>query len=59
VLWGTADRVTKTDYGKSYAAAIPGAKFETIESAGHFPHLEQPQAFAQAVLAFAESHTRR
>jgi pimeloyl-ACP methyl ester carboxylesterase len=59
VLWGTADRVTKTDYGTSYAAAIPGAKFETIEGAGHFPHLEQPQAFARAVVAFVESNTRR
>jgi len=59
VLWGTADRVTKTEYGKSYAAAIPGAVFETIDGAGHFPHLEQPQAFARAVLAFVESNTRR
>jgi len=41
------------------AAAIPGAKFETIDGAGHFPHLEQPQAFARAVLAFVESNTRR
>ena len=59
VLWGGADRVTKTEYGKAYAAAIPGAKFETIDGAGHFPHLEQPQAFAKAVLAFVESNTRR
>jgi len=59
VLWGTADRVTKTEYGKSYAAAIPGAKFETIDGAGHFPHLEQPQAFARAVSVFVESNTPR
>jgi len=59
VLWGAADRVTKTEYGKSYAAAIPGAKFETIDGAGHFPHLEQPQAFAKAVSAFIASNTRR
>lgn len=59
VLWGTADRVTKTEYGKSFAAAIPGAVFETIEGAGHFPHIEQPQAFARAVLAFVEPNTRR
>jgi pimeloyl-ACP methyl ester carboxylesterase len=58
VLWGAADRVTKVEYGKSYAAAIPGAKFETIEGAGHFPHLEQPQAFARAVSAFVESARR-
>ena len=59
VLWGAADRVTKTEYGKAYAAAIPGAKFDTIDGAGHFPHLEQPQAFAKAVSAFIASNTRR
>jgi pimeloyl-ACP methyl ester carboxylesterase len=57
VLWGTADQVTKVDYGRSYAAAIEGARFETIEGAGHFPHLEQPLAFAGAVTKFIQ--TRR
>jgi len=55
VLWGAADRVTKLEYGRSYAAAIPGARFETIEGAGHFPHLEQPQAFSRAVSGFLDS----
>ena len=57
VLWGAADRVAKAEYGRSYAAAIPAARFETIEGAGHFPHLEQPQAFARAVTSFIR--TRR
>jgi pimeloyl-ACP methyl ester carboxylesterase len=55
VLWGAADRVTKAEYGRSYAAAIPGARFEAVEGAGHFPHLEQPDAFARAVLSFMDS----
>lgn len=58
VLWGAADRVTSVEYGRAYAAAIPGAKFETIESAGHFPHLEQPQAFVRAVLNFVAANAR-
>jgi pimeloyl-ACP methyl ester carboxylesterase len=32
---------------------IPGARFEPIARAGHYPHLEQPQEFARRVLAFA------
>jgi len=52
VLWGAADRVTKPDYGRAYAAAIPGARFEPIEGAGHFPHLEKPAEFARHVLSF-------
>ena len=59
VLWGEADRVVKPDYGRSFAAAIPGARFATIEGAGHFPHLEQPQAFARRILDFVEDTARR
>ncbi|MBX9828896.1 MAG: alpha/beta hydrolase [Xanthobacteraceae bacterium] len=53
-LWGTADRILSETYGRGYCALIPGAKFETVERAGHFPHLEQPEEFARRALAFAE-----
>jgi len=52
VLWGDKDRMTTPDYGRALAAAIPAARFETIERAGHFPHVEQPAAFAQKTLGF-------
>jgi pimeloyl-ACP methyl ester carboxylesterase len=57
VLWGDDDRLTAPDYGRAYAAAIPGARFELIERSGHFPHLEQADAFARHVLAFIGSKT--
>ena len=50
ILWGTADRVVlNPDYGHTFAAAIPGARLETIERAGHYPHIEQPDEFAREV----------
>ena len=52
-LWGKDDCILSEDYGRAYCAAIPGARFELIEKAGHFPHLEQPKRFAERVLAFA------
>jgi pimeloyl-ACP methyl ester carboxylesterase len=52
-LWGTADRILSEKYGRGYCAMIAGARFETIENAGHYPHLEQPQEFARRTLAFA------
>jgi pimeloyl-ACP methyl ester carboxylesterase len=55
LLWGTSDRVLSEAYGRAYCAAIPGARFAPIERAGHFPHVEQPEAFARQVLAFAGS----
>jgi pimeloyl-ACP methyl ester carboxylesterase len=57
-LWGAADRVLTESYGRAYSKLIAGAKFETIERAGHFPHLEQPGEFARRVLAFASSAAR-
>jgi len=39
-LWGTSDRILSESYGRGYCALVPGARFETIEGAGHFPHLE-------------------
>jgi pimeloyl-ACP methyl ester carboxylesterase len=56
MLWGTSDRVLSEEYGRAYCAAIPGARFEPIERAGHFPHLEQPEEFARRVFAFIEKH---
>ena len=53
LLWGADDRfVTAAYYGSAYRAAIPGAKFETIDGAGHFPHIEEPRAFAERVRGF-------
>jgi pimeloyl-ACP methyl ester carboxylesterase len=57
-LWGSADRILTEDYGRAYCAAIPGARFETIARAGHYPHIEQPDAFAQAVFAFMQGQTK-
>ena len=44
VIWGDSDRVFPVGYGRAYAAAIPGARFELVKDAGHLPHLEQPVA---------------
>jgi pimeloyl-ACP methyl ester carboxylesterase len=54
-LWGTHDRMLSEAYGRAYCAMIPGARFEMIERAGHFPHQEQPKLFAEKVLAFAKA----
>jgi pimeloyl-ACP methyl ester carboxylesterase len=53
VLWGESDGLASERYGRAFAGAIPGAQFETIAAAGHFPHLEQPTAFAERIRAFA------
>jgi pimeloyl-ACP methyl ester carboxylesterase len=54
-LWGAQDRMLSETYGRAYAGMIPGARFELIDRAGHFPHEEQPKVFAEKVLAFAKA----
>jgi len=56
LLWGTQDRIVTPGYGEGWRAAIPGARLDTIDDAGHFPHLEQPHAFAEHIAAFAGRH---
>jgi pimeloyl-ACP methyl ester carboxylesterase len=53
LLWGADDRfVTAAYYGAAYRDAIPGARLQTIERAGHFPHLEQPEALVERIHGF-------
>ena len=53
LLWGADDRfVTAEYYGAAYRSAIPGARLQTIDRAGHFPHLEQPEALVERIRGF-------
>jgi pimeloyl-ACP methyl ester carboxylesterase len=52
VLWGESDRIVRPDYGRAFQQAIPGALFQLIPAAGHYPYLEQPDAFVATVTAF-------
>jgi len=52
VVWGESDRVVKPDYGRAFHEAISGSKFSLIPRAGHYPHIEQPGEFVNAVKEF-------
>jgi pimeloyl-ACP methyl ester carboxylesterase len=56
LLWGEHDRIVTPAYGEGWCTAIPGARMELIPDAGHFPHWEQPHAFAERVADFAGRH---
>ena len=50
VVWGAQDGIAPLEYGRAFADAFPRARFESIANAGHYPHVEQPNAVL-AVLA--------
>jgi pimeloyl-ACP methyl ester carboxylesterase len=42
VLWGESDQIVDPIYGRAYAAAIDGARFELLPATGHMPQMETP-----------------
>jgi pimeloyl-ACP methyl ester carboxylesterase len=52
---GASDGLVSDEYLKAYAGLLPNARTTTIAAAGHAPHLEQPEAFASAVLEFLDA----
>ena len=59
VIWGEADRIVDPGYGRAYAAAIPGARFELLPGTGHLPQLETPGQLLRAIWDFAEAPAGR
>ncbi|HEY2304611.1 MAG TPA: alpha/beta hydrolase [Streptosporangiaceae bacterium] len=59
IIWGDADRIADPDYGRAYAAAIPGARFELLTQTGHLPQLETPEQLLRTVWGFAEAPAAR
>jgi pimeloyl-ACP methyl ester carboxylesterase len=49
VLWGESDRIAEPDYGKAYAGAIHGARFEVLPATGHMPQMETPGLVLHAI----------
>ena len=56
LLWGAEDRIVTPEYGENWRRAIPDARIEMIPNAGHFPHWEQPEAFADRLVAFVDGN---
>ena len=53
VVWGEDDRIADVDYGRAFAAAIPGGEFKVLAEAGHLPQIERPERLLEAVTEFA------
>ncbi|WP_043262771.1 alpha/beta hydrolase [Streptomyces sp. CT34] len=54
VLWGEQDQWLPPDTADRLAAAIPGARRQTISAAGHFLPEDNPQDTADALLRFLD-----
>ena len=59
LCWGRHDRLAPLVCAEAWRAAIPGARLELFDDSGHVPHLEEPDAVADAVARFCATADRR
>ena len=59
VIWGAQDGMTPPKYGRKLAKLLPNADFVGLPHAGHFPHIEQPELFWQALYEFISDEESR
>ena len=53
LVWGSEDRIVPLEAGRMYEAALPNARLELVDGAGHWLELERPDELAQLVAGHA------
>jgi pimeloyl-ACP methyl ester carboxylesterase len=55
IVWGGRDHFIPVEHGRHAAALVPGSRLEVFDRAGHFPHVDEPQHFADVLTDFLHS----
>jgi len=50
LIWGEEDTITPIAQGRALQRWLPGATMTVVPGVGHIPHIENPDAFAAALL---------
>jgi pimeloyl-ACP methyl ester carboxylesterase len=59
VVWGDSDQIADATYGRAFADAIPGARFQLLKDTGHLPQIETPDQLLDAIWEFVETRPLR
>ncbi len=54
VVWGQEDRIIPVEQARRFARRFPGVHLHVMPDCGHWPQMEQPDAFNDVVLAFLD-----
>lgn len=49
IVWGARDRIIPVSHGVRAHELVPASRLEVFERAGHFPHLDEPERFANTL----------
>jgi pimeloyl-ACP methyl ester carboxylesterase len=52
LIWGAQDNIVSIQAAQNMQKALPQAKLEVIDGAGHLPHQEQPEALLEVLESF-------
>jgi pimeloyl-ACP methyl ester carboxylesterase len=55
IVWGERDHTIPIEHGERMHGAIPGSRLVTLPRAAHFPHLEDPDGLAEALVEFLQA----
>jgi pimeloyl-ACP methyl ester carboxylesterase len=55
LIWGERDPIIPVEHGLAAHELVPSSRLEIFETAGHFPHIDEPQRFLDVLLDFIES----
>src|SRR5580704_16707203 len=55
IIWGDRDDIIPVSHAHAAHQAMPGSRLVIIEGVGHFPQIEAPEQFVDALLDFIDS----
>jgi pimeloyl-ACP methyl ester carboxylesterase len=55
IVWGTEDGIIPVEHGRIAHDLMPGSRLVELEGAGHWPQLDMPERFTDALVDFIES----
>jgi pimeloyl-ACP methyl ester carboxylesterase len=55
IIWGDRDDIIPLGHAHAAHQAIPGSRLVIIEGVGHFPQIEAPTQFVNALIDFVDS----
>jgi pimeloyl-ACP methyl ester carboxylesterase len=55
IVWGTEDGIIPVEHGRVAHDLMPGSRLVELEGAGHWPQLDMPERFTDALVDFIES----
>jgi pimeloyl-ACP methyl ester carboxylesterase len=55
IIWGDRDDIIPVSHAHAAHEAIPGSRLVIVEGAGHFPQIEAPEQFVNALVDFIGS----